>query len=261
MRLRIYQVDAFTSRVFGGNPAAVVPLEHWLPDDVLQDIALENNLSETAFVIREASKGWVIRWFTPSQEVDLCGHATLAAGYIVFTRLAPGLERVQFQSQSGPLTVEDGQGGWMRMDFPTWAPQPCEAPEGLVEALGATPKETLKSRDLLAVFDNEEQVRELRPDMSRLAALDLFGVVATAPGTQSDFVSRFFAPRVGVPEDPVTGSAHCELVPYWAQRLGRNELLAHQVSSRGGVLHCEALGERVSLSGQAVLYMEGMINV
>jgi PhzF family phenazine biosynthesis protein len=193
--------------------------------------------------------------------VDLCGHATLAAAYILFTRLAPGLERAQFNSRSGPLVVTEQEGEWMEMDFPSRPPEPCAVPEGLVEALGATPRETLLSRDLLAVFDTEEQVRALAPDMAKLSALEFFGVTATARGSEADFVSRFFAPRVGVPEDPVTGSAHCSLVPYWAQKLGKTQLLAHQVSHRGGVLQCEDRGERVGIAGQAVLYLEGYITV
>jgi PhzF family phenazine biosynthesis protein len=260
-RLRLYQVDAFSPQVFGGNPAAVCPLDAWLPDEVLQAVASENNLSETAFVLRDEVRGWQIRWFTPTQEVDLCGHATLAAAYILFTRLAPGLEKAEFHSRSGPLVVTQQEGEWMEMDFPSWAPEPCAMPEGLIEALGAEPRETLVSRDLLAVFDSEEQVRALMPDMAKLAALEYFAVVATARGTEADFVSRFFAPRVGVPEDPVTGSAHCTLVPYWAQKLGKTQLLAHQVSHRGGVLQCEDRGERVGIGGQAVLYLEGHITL
>lgn len=260
-RLRLYQVDAFTSQVFGGNPAAVCPLDAWLPDEVLQAIAAENNLSETAFLLRDEVRGWQIRWFTPAQEVDLCGHATLASAYILFTRLAPGLERAQFNSRSGPLIVTQLEGDWMEMDFPSRPPEPCPVPEGLAEALGAEPRETLMSRDLVAVFDSEEQVKALNPDMGKLAAFDVFAVAATAPGTQADFVSRFFAPRVGVPEDPVTGSAHCSLVPYWAGKLGKQQLLAHQVSARGGVLRCENRGERVGLAGQAVLYFDGYISL
>ncbi|HLM48286.1 MAG TPA: PhzF family phenazine biosynthesis protein [Myxococcaceae bacterium] len=260
-RLRLYQVDAFTSQVFGGNPAAVCPLDAWLPDEVMQSIALENNLSETAFVLRDEVRGWQIRWFTPTQEVDLCGHATLATAYILFTRLAPGLEQVQLHSRSGPLVVTQREGDWMEMDFPSRPPEPCPLPEGLVEALGATPRETLVARDLVAVFDSEEQVRALAPDLTKLAALDFFSVVPTAPGLEVDFVSRFFAPRVGVPEDPVTGSSHCSLVPYWARRLGKPQLLAHQVSARGGVLQCEDRDERVGIAGQAVLYLEGYISL
>ncbi|WNG54630.1 PhzF family phenazine biosynthesis protein [Archangium gephyra] len=260
-RLRLYQVDAFSSQVFGGNPAAVCPLDAWLPDEVLQAIAAENNLSETAFVLRDEVRGWQIRWFTPAQEVDLCGHATLAAAYILFTRLAPGLERAQFNSRSGPLVVTQQEGEWMEMDFPSRPPEPCAIPEGLVEALGAEPRETLLSRDLLAVFDTEDEVRALAPDMAKLAQLEFFAVTVTARGSEADFVSRFFAPRVGVPEDPVTGSAHCTLVPYWARKLGKRQLLAHQISHRGGVLQCEDRGERVGISGQAVLYLEGHITL
>jgi PhzF family phenazine biosynthesis protein len=259
--LRLYQVDAFSSRVFGGNPAAVVPLDAWLPEDVLQAIAAENNLAETAFLVREGRDDLQIRWFTPVQEVDLCGHATLGAAYVVFTRLSPGLGRVRFGSRSGPLWVTQQEGDWMEMDFPSRPPAPCAMPGGLAEALGATPRHTLLSRDLVAVFESEAQVRALAPDMTKLSALEVFAVTATARGAEADFVSRFFAPRVGVPEDPVTGSAHCTLVPYWARELGKSRLLAHQVSARGGVLRCEDRGERVGLGGQAVIYLEGNIFV
>lgn len=258
MRLPLYQVDAFTSRVFGGNPAAVVPLESWLPDETLQAIAMENNLSETAFFVKESS-GWYLRWFTPTTEVDLCGHATLGAAYVLF-HLQPELERVEFTSRSGPLVVTR-EGEWLALDFPTRAPEPCPPPEGLVEALGATPRETLKSRDVVAVFDSEAEVRALRPDMAKLAALDTYAVVVTAPGTDADFVSRFFAPREGIPEDPVTGSAHCTLIPYWAKRLGKSSLFARQVSARGGELQCELRGERVRIAGRGVLYLEGWLTL
>ncbi|WP_224364946.1 PhzF family phenazine biosynthesis protein [Hyalangium versicolor] len=259
MRLNLFQVDAFTSRVFGGNPAAVVPLEAWLPDETMQGIALENNLSETAFFVKEDS-GWRVRWFTPAQEVDLCGHATLAAAHVLFQHVSPGMERVEFASRSGPLVVTR-EGEWLVMDFPARPPQPFSPPPALAEALGATPREVQVSRDWVAVFDSEAQVRALRPDMARLASLDVFAVTATAPGTDVDFVSRFFAPRAGVPEDPVTGSAHCSLVPYWAKRLGKTRLMARQVSARGGELRCEEKGERVLIAGHAVLYLEGHITV
>jgi PhzF family phenazine biosynthesis protein len=259
VRLSLYQVDAFTSRVFGGNPAAVVPLDSWLPDATLQAIALENNLSETAFFVREKA-GWHLRWFTPTQEVDLCGHATLGAAYVLFHHVQPGLERVEFASRSGPLVVTR-EGDWLVLDFPSRPPQPVAPPLGLIEALGAKPTEVLTSRDVVAVFDTEAQVRALRPDMARVAALDTFAVTVTAPGTDVDFVSRFFAPRAGVPEDPVTGSAHCSLVPYWSRRLGKTRLTARQVSARGGELRCEDRNERVSIAGQAVLYLVGHITV
>jgi PhzF family phenazine biosynthesis protein len=261
MQLPLFQVDAFTSRVFGGNPAAVVPLDRWLPDATLQAVALENNLSETAFFVREAA-GHHLRWFTPTQEVDLCGHATLAAAWVLFERLEPGLTRVEFASRSGTLTVTREEGGLLALDFPARPPRPCAAPAGLAEALGAAPRQTLQGeRDLLAVFDTEAQVRALAPDMARLAALELFAVVPTARGEDCDFVSRFFAPRVGVPEDPVTGSSHCSLVPYWAQVLGRPRLFARQVSARGGELSCEAQGERVRIAGHAALYLEGTLQL
>lgn len=259
MRLSLYQVDAFTSRVFGGNPAAVVPLESWLPDATLQAIALENNLSETAFFVREP-QGWHLRWFTPMQEVDLCGHATVAAAFVLFNHVQPGLERVEFASRSGPLVVTR-EGGWLVLDFPSRPPRPVAAPPGLIEALGARPSEVLTSRDVVAVFDTEAQVRALRPDMARVAALDTFAVTVTAPGTDVDFVSRFFAPRAGVPEDPVTGSAHCSLIPYWSKRLGKTRLTARQVSARVGELRCEDRNERVHIAGQAVLYLTGSITV
>ena len=261
MRLPLFQVDAFTPRVFGGNPAAVVPLDTWLPDATLQAIALENNLSETAFFVREPA-GHHLRWFTPTQEVDLCGHATLASAWVLFERLEPGLARVEFATRSGTLTVTREAGGLLAMDFPARPPTACAPPEGLTEALGARPLGTLKgSRDLLAVFDSEAEVRSLRPDMARLAALDVFAVVPTARGEDCDFVSRFFGPRVGVPEDPVTGSSHCTLVPYWARVLGKTRLLARQVSARGGELHCEAQGERVRIAGHAALYLEGTLRL
>ena len=261
MHLPLYQVDAFTSRVFGGNPAAVVALQTWLPDATLQSIAMENNLAETAFFVREAA-GHHLRWFTPVQEVDLCGHATLAAAWVLFERLEPGLTRVEFASRSGTLTVTREAQGLLALDFPARPAVPCAPPPGLAEALGAAPRETLQGeRDLLAVFDTEAQVRALAPDMERLRRLPLFGVATTAPGQDSDFVSRFFAPRAGLPEDPVTGSSHCSLVPYWARVLGRQRLFARQVSARGGELHCEAQGERVRIAGEAVLYLEGTLRL
>jgi PhzF family phenazine biosynthesis protein len=259
MKLPIYQVDAFTSRVFHGNPAAVCPLPSWLPDTTLQSIALENNLSETAFIVSEGGSR-EIRWMTPTQEVDLCGHATLASAYVIFERLEPGLERVVFSSRSGPLTVSR-RDGLLVLDFPARAPRRCGLPAGLAEALGRNPLEVWGARDLMAVYASEDDVRGLRPDMEKLGAVETFAVIVTAPGREVDFVSRFFGPRVGVPEDPVTGSAHCTLVPYWAERLGKNALRAQQVSARGGELLCELRGERVSIAGRAVLYLEGTIEV
>jgi predicted PhzF superfamily epimerase YddE/YHI9 len=260
MRLVIYQVDAFTDRVFSGNPAAVIPLSEWLPDELLQQIALENNLSETAFFVPE-SDGYRLRWFTPATEVDLCGHATLASAHVLFTRMRPSLDEVRFHSKSGPLMVHrDGER--LVLDFPARPPSAVEPPRGLVEAVGGEPSETLRAeRDHLLVYESEEEVRALRPDFSRLMQIDHFAIIATAPGKQHDFVSRFFAPRKGVPEDPVTGSAHCTLTPYWAKRSGKNRLRARQVSARGGDLECELRGDRVRMTGRAVLYLEGFVQV
>ncbi len=255
MRLPLFQIDAFTQRAFAGNPAAVMLLPAWLPDPILQSIALENALSETAFFVREG-EGFRIRWFTPACEVDLCGHATLASAFVLFTELEPGRAEVTFASASGPLSVRRRE-DLLVLDFPSRPPQPLGPVPGLGEALGAEPRELWKARDIVAVLESEAQVRTLRPDMVRLAAIDAFAVIVTAPGEQADFVSRFFAPRKGVPEDPVTGSAHTTLVPFWAQRLGRSRLRALQVGPRGGELFCEDRGERVDIAGRAVKVLEG----
>jgi PhzF family phenazine biosynthesis protein len=266
MRIPIYQVDAFSGEVFGGNPAAVCPLERWIDARLMQAIAAENNLSETAFFVPSAAgpaatgRDFDIRWFTPAAELELAGHPTLASAFVVFHWLDPGRTSVTFHSQSGPLVVERG-GELLSMEFPSRPGGACEPPAGLGEALGAVPLEVLASRDLLAIFADEEQVRALRPDIGRLAALDAYAVCVTAPGRDCDFVSRFFAPRLGVPEDPVTGSAHCTLIPYWSRRLRKRTLHARQVSTRGGELFCEDLGERVIIAGRAVPYLEGTIEV
>ena len=260
MHLRLFQVDAFTSRVFAGNPAAVVPLERWLDDRTLQAIATENNLSETAFLVGEKGQ-YHIRWMTPTDEVDLCGHATLASAWVVFNEIEKGRTEAQFRSQSGPLRVS-AEGPRLALDFPSRPPAPHDASlPGLAEALGSRPQAALASRDSLAVFASEEEVRALKPDMAKVAALDRLGVIVTAPGRDCDFVSRFFAPGVGIPEDPVTGSAHCTLVPYWAKRLGKTSLFARQVSSRGGELWCADQGERVKIAGHCVKYLEGTIEL
>jgi PhzF family phenazine biosynthesis protein len=259
MELPLYQVDAFASEPFRGNPAAVMPLDAWLPDATLQAIAAENNLSETAFLVRNGPD-YDLRWFTPELEIDLCGHATLASGFVVLAELEPLRESVTFHTRSGPLAVTR-DGPRLAMDFPARPPEPCATPEGLARGLGRAPERTLRSRDLLAVFATEEDVLALRPDMALLAALDALGVIVTAPGRGADFVSRFFAPRAGVPEDPVTGSAHCTLVPYWSERLGKKRLHAFQVSRRGGELFCENRGERVGIAGHAVLVLEGTLRL
>jgi len=259
MKLPLYQVDAFSSEVFRGNPAAVVPLDDWIDDRTMQSIAAENNLAETAFFVREPA-GFRIRWFTPEAEVDLCGHATLASAHVLFTKVEPGREAVEFASRSGPLHVTRA-GDRLVLDFPVWTPVPCAPPAGLAEALGATPRETYFATDLLAVLDDEAEVRGLTPDLRAVKGVDARGIIVTAPGSDVDFVSRFFAPGVGVDEDPVTGSAHCALTPYWAKRLGRTSLRARQVSKRGGELWCELAGDRVKIAGQASLYLEGSITV
>jgi PhzF family phenazine biosynthesis protein len=259
MKLPLFQVDAFTSRVFAGNPAAVCPLREWLEDATLQAIAAENNLSETAFFVGGAGE-YALRWFTPSAEVDLCGHATLATAHVILRHLEPGLGELRFTSQSGPLLVRP-DGDRLSLDFPTRAPKRCHPVPGLAEALGKKPLETWASRDVMVVLGSEAEVRALRPDMTRLLALDRFAFAVTAPGDTVDFVSRFFAPNLGVPEDPVTGSTHCTLIPYWAERLGKTRLLARQVSPRGGELLCELQGPRVSIAGQAVTYLAGTIEV
>jgi len=259
MKIPLYQVDAFTSRVFSGNPAAVCPLPAWPEDSLLQAIAAENNLSETAFVVGGEGR-YAIRWFTPRSEVDLCGHATLASAFVVFERLERGRQAVAFESQSGPLGVER-RGDLLFLDFPSRPPQECAVPPDLIPALGQQPFAVLASRDYLVIYASEDEVRALRPDMASLERLDRPGVIVTARGRDADFVSRFFVPALGIPEDPVTGSAHCTLVPYWAKRLGTTRLRALQVSERGGELHCELRGERVAIGGRAVFYLEGFVDV
>jgi len=259
MKIRLFQIDAFTDTLFRGNPAAVCPLESWLDDPTLQAIAAENNLSETAFFLKR-DQHHELRWFTPKTEVDLCGHATLASAHVIFRFLDPAMDMVRFRTKSGLLTVKR-QGDLLAMEFPARPGVPCEAPDSLIEALGVLPQACLLSRDYLVVVESEEIVKSIAPEMSRLAGLDCLGVIVSAPGTRSDFVSRFFAPKVGVPEDPVTGSAHCTLVPYWADRLGKKKLHALQLSERGGELFCEHLEDKVKIAGRAVAYLEGFINI
>jgi len=259
MKIPLYQVDAFTDRLFAGNPAAVCPLAEWLPDATLQAIAAENNLSETAFFVGRAGE-YALRWFTPASEVDLCGHATLASAHVILGRLEPALDEVRFSSKSGPLRVTRDRGR-LWLDFPARPPAASDPIEGLSEALGARPSELWAARDVMAVLASEAEVRSLKPDMGRLQALDRFGFIVTAPGETADFVSRFFAPSLGIPEDPVTGSAHCTLAPFWAERLGKRELRALQVSPRGGELLCELREDRVLIGGHAVSYLEGAIEL
>lgn len=264
MRLPIYQIDAFAGEVFRGNPAAVVPLEKWLPDATLQAIANENNLAETAYFVPEGD-GWSLRWFTPLVEVDLCGHATLASAHLIFSRLRPDASSVRFQTRSGLLTVTR-EGNLLALDFPALRPkrEANESTRSAVDAaMGSAALELWRARDLLALLPSAAAVRALRPNLDAIARLDAFALIVTAPGDEPgvDFVSRFFAPAKGVPEDPATGSAHCTLTPFWAERLGRTQLAAHQVSARGGRLSCMDRGDRVTIAGQAVLYLEGTIEI
>jgi PhzF family phenazine biosynthesis protein len=262
MQLPLYQVDAFASAPFTGNPAAVVLLTEWLSDDTLQAIAQENNLSETAYLLPAAGgpADYELRWFTPVNEVDLCGHATLASAQVVLGHVAPQKTQVTFQTKSGPLRVTR-EGLELSMALPTREAARVPVTEALCAALGARPLEAWQAVDLMAVFDTEAEVRALSPRFEALSALPPSGVMVTAPGSACDFVSRFFAPREGVPEDPVTGSAHCTLVPYWAKRLGKADLHARQVSRRGGELRCRLLEGQVLLTGRAVTYLVGTITV
>jgi PhzF family phenazine biosynthesis protein len=262
MRLPLYQIDAFTDRLFGGNAAAVVPLEGWLPESQMQAIAAENNLSETAFFVRAGDR-YRIRWFTPKVEAILCGHATLASAYVIFEQLEPRRERIDFETRQGDLLTVTRHGNELALNFPARPADPIAPVPLLTAALGRTPQQVLAaSRDYLAVYEREEDVAGLTPDFAALARLDRRGIIATAPGAGAfDFVSRFFAPASGIPEDPVTGSAHCTLIPYWAERLGKTRLKARQISARIGDLSCEHRGERVTIAGRCVLYMEGTITL
>jgi PhzF family phenazine biosynthesis protein len=261
MEIPIHHVDAFvTTGVFTGNPAAVCPLREWLPDDVLQKIAAENNLSETAFLVGGNGR-YAIRWMTPVAEIDLCGHATLASGHVVFTTLERGRSEVRFDSMSGPLFVRK-EGDLLVLDFPSRPPAPVPLRDDVAAALGRAPLELLAARDYVAVFATADEVRGLAPDMGRLRNLEKKAVIATAPGAGDvDFVSRFFAPALGIDEDPVTGSAHTNLIPLWSQRLGKTRLRALQVSPRGGDLTCELRGDRVAIGGRAAAYLEGTIRI
>lgn len=259
MKLKQYQVDAFTTRVFTGNPAAVCPLDTWLDDAMLQAIASENNLSETAFFV-PTERGFHLRWFTPVAEVDLCGHATLASAHVLFAILGYAKKQIVFETRSGDLVVESND-GLLVMNFPARVPVTCPAPAALVEGLGCTPLEVLAADDYIAVFQSEDIIQSLAPDFAKLQELDLRGIVVTAPGNAVDFVSRFFAPKLGVTEDPVTGSAHCELAPYWAHRLGKNTMEARQISRRSGNLRCQLRQDRVLLSGRAVTFMVAEIDL
>lgn len=257
--MKQYTVDAFTSRVFSGNPAAVCVMEGYPPDEVLLDIARENNLSETAFAVREGG-GYRLRWFTPGGEIDLCGHATLATAFVLLNFYEPGTERVVFSTMSGELTVTR-RGGLYEMDFPSYELRRVPVTEEMAAAFGASPSEAYMGRDLLCVFDDERTVREMAPNMDRLR--DLPGLLqhATARGAGTDCVSRSFAPKLSVQEDPVCGSGHCHIVPYWAARLGRTDITAYQASRRGGTLYCRDCGRRIAIAGEAVLFAESELHI
>lgn len=259
MRIPYYEVAAFADGPFTGNPAGVCLPAAPLPDALMQRIAAENGLSETAFPLPEG-EAWRLRWFTPAVEVDLCGHATLATAHVLWREQGVAAARLVFRTKGGEVAV-DRDGDWLVLDFPARPPRAAPPPAGLREALGAAPREFLRARDGLCVFASEGEVAALRPDFAALARLDVFAVIATAPGHRDDFVSRFFAPAAGIHEDPVTGSAHCTLIPFWAARLGRPRLCARQISARGGVLRCEERGARVGIGGRAVTYLRGEIEL
>ncbi|WP_445665250.1 PhzF family phenazine biosynthesis protein [Fodinibius sp. AD559] len=261
MKLPIYQVDAFASEPFEGNPAAVCPLDNWLPDELIQQIAMENNLSETAFFV-EQDEGYRLRWFTPTTEVDLCGHATLASAHVLFEHLDYSQQIIRFDSNSGELMVRK-EGDRLVMNFPAAELNRTESPNFLEEAVGVPPKELYRDTDYLYVVESEEQVRNLDPDIRALAKADVRGIIVTAAadGNNFDFVSRFFAPNAGVDEDPVTGSAHTMLTPYWGRRLEKKKLVGRQVSRRGGTVYCHHKDNRVEIAGEACTVMQGQMEI
>jgi PhzF family phenazine biosynthesis protein len=251
----IYQVDAFTSNLFGGNPAAVCPLDKWLPEKTMQKLAFENNLSETAFFVNEGSH-YHIRWFTPELEIDLCGHATLASAYVIFNHLNHPTDTIHFNCKIGKLEVTR-KDDLIELNFPSRMPQPAEAPEALIKGLSIVPYKVFKSRDYFLVYENESEIEAIIPDYNYLNQLDALGVIVTARGKSVDFVSRFFVPNSVIGEDPVTGSSHCNLIPYWAHELNKSTLVARQLSARQGELFCADMGERVIIAGRGVLYLKG----
>ncbi|WP_448699975.1 PhzF family phenazine biosynthesis protein [Mucilaginibacter sp. AW1-3] len=258
----IYQADAFTDQLFGGNPAAICPLTEWLPAETMQKIATENNLAETAYFVKQ-DDGYGLRWFTPEYEIDLCGHATLASAHILFTQLGYTGNSINFYTQKAGTLVVTRNGEKYSLDFPSRPAQPAVAPADLIAALGGkTPVEVLKSRDYMLVYETEQDIADMKPDFNLLGKVgDTVGIMVTAVGNEADFVSRFFAPAAGINEDPVTGSSHCNLIPYWAGKLGKDKLHAYQISSRKGELWCENKGDRVLMAGKAVTYLKGEIYV
>jgi|SRR5690554_855400 len=267
MNYPIYQVDAFASEIFKGNPAAVMPLEAWLPDDTMQALAAENNLAETAFFVRESGTNGAdfhIRWFTPSVEVPLCGHATLASAWVIFNKLGWQSDEIRFGSRSGILGVHQTPDNWLVLDFPNLKTEEQNAPPIISQALDSAPATAFyvpNDTNYMVVLENEAAVNAAQPDMRKLKQLGNQGVIITAPGDTTDFVSRYFAPGSGIDEDPVTGSIHSVLVPYWAEKLGKTKLEARQLSARGGLLRCELKGDRVAIAGQAAFYMEGTVHL
>ncbi len=261
MKIPIYQVDAFTNKVFGGNPAAICPLEEWLPDETLLNIAKENNLAETAYFIQNDDR-FHLRWFTPEIEMDLCGHATLASSHVIFHHLGYTKDQIFFDTMSGELIVKKNA-DLLQMDFPSRNPDPAEAPQVILNSISIQPIEVRKARDYFLVYESEEDVKDLVVDEAKLSSLNLGtgGIICTSKGNEVDFVSRFFTPGAAVFEDPVTGSAHCSLIPYWHQQLGKKEMLAHQVSARLGEIFCTDEGERVKIAGRALTFLQGTIQV
>ena len=258
MDIPVYQIDAFTDQPFAGNPAAICPLDGWLEDELMQAIAAENNLSETAFFVANENEGYDLRWFTPAAEVDLCGHATLATASLLMDTLTPEAHEVRFETRSGTLTVVR-EANLFVMDFPALIADEMDPPDGFADAIGAVPVTFLRAIKNMAVFETEAEVRAVNPDFDYIAGLQGMGLIITAPGQSSDCASRYFAPQLGIDEDPVTGSAHCTIVPYWAARLGKFEIHARQVSARGGDLFCQLDGDRVRIGGQAVKFLSGRI--
>ncbi|MCF8260029.1 MAG: PhzF family phenazine biosynthesis protein [Melioribacteraceae bacterium] len=257
MKLDLYQVDAFTNKLFAGNPAAVVPLEEWLDDQTLLNIAAENNLSETAFFVKKNDR-YSIRWMTPTVEIPLCGHATLASSFVIFNYLEKDSNQIRFDSKSGELIVTR-DGDLITLNFPSNKPEKVETPDELIKALGAEPLEVYYNKSYLALLGSETEVRRIKPDVRLLKSIHSHGLIITAQGENYDCVSRFFIPSAGIDEDPVTGFAHTILTPYWSDKLGKKKLKAFQASKRGGEIICEDLGDRVKLSGTAILYMKGEI--
>lgn len=256
-KIKIYQVDAFTNKLFSGNPAAVCPLDDWLPDEAMQSIALENNLSETAFFIKDKDK-FFLRWFTPKVEIDLCGHATLAAAHIIYTEMDYEDDNIAFNIKSGDILHVHRDQYKLSMNFPTYEPIIIEQNlDQLYNAFGLRPSLFLNCNYGMAVFKNENEIIKILPNFNTIEKLPFDGIIVTAPGDNVDFVSRFFAPKFGIPEDPVTGGAHCELIPYWSKQLNKKDMIAKQLSKRGGEIYCSYLGDRVSIGGKAITYMQG----